>query len=67
VLKARVRVPASAGEANAALIALVARALAVAPRAVSLTAGASARLKRLKIAGEGARLAAALAKICAME
>jgi hypothetical protein len=63
VLKARVRAAASDGEANAALIRLVARSLGVAPRDVSLVAGATARLKRLKIAGQGAALAATLADI----
>jgi uncharacterized protein YggU (UPF0235/DUF167 family) len=42
VLK-RVRAAASEGEANAALVKLVAKALGVAPRDVSLVAGASAR------------------------
>ncbi len=66
VLKARVRAPASEGEANAALITLLAEALGVAARDVSLVAGVSARLKRLKIAGPGAALAATLEKICAV-
>ena len=47
VLKARVRAAASDGEANAALVRLVATTLAVAPRQVSLIAGATARLKRV--------------------
>jgi uncharacterized protein len=66
VLKARVRVPPSEGEANAALIRLVARALGVAPRAVTLVAGETARIKRLHIAGEGHALAAALEKLVAI-
>ena len=66
VLKVRVRAAASEGEANAALIRFIAAMLRVAPRDVSLLAGASARLKRVRIAGAGARLAAALEKICAM-
>jgi uncharacterized protein (TIGR00251 family) len=66
VLKMRVRAPASEGEANAALLRLVARTLGVAPRDVRLVAGESARLKRLKIAGAGPALAAALEKICAI-
>ena len=53
MLKVRVRAAASEGEANAALIKVVAKALDVAPREVSLVAGATARLKRLKIAGTG--------------
>ena len=63
VLKARVRAAASDGEANAALIRLVAKSLAIAPRHVSLVAGATARLKRLKIAGQGSALAETLANI----
>jgi hypothetical protein len=35
------------------------------PRGGSLATGASARLKRLRIAGASARLAAALEKLCA--
>jgi len=66
VLKARVRVPASEGQANAALIRLVARALGVAPRAVTLVAGDTSRIKRLTIAGEGQALAAALEKLVAI-
>ena len=66
VLKVRVRAAASEGEANAALVKLVAKALGVAPRDVTLVAGATARLKRLKINGAGAALAAALEKICAI-
>ena len=63
VLKARVRAAASDGAANDALIGLIARNLGVARRDVSLVAGATARLKRLKVAGAGAALAAALEKI----
>jgi uncharacterized protein YggU (UPF0235/DUF167 family) len=63
VLKARVRAAASAGEANDALMKLLARALAVPPRDVSLAAGASSRIKRLMIAGDGPTLVAALEKL----
>jgi hypothetical protein len=63
VLKVRVRAAASDGEANAALVRLVARSLAIAPRHISLVAGATARLKRLKIAGHGTALAETLANI----
>ncbi len=62
VLKVRVRAAPSAGEANAALVRLIAKVLGVAPRQVTLTAGATARIKQVKIAGDGAALAAALAK-----
>ena len=60
VLKARVRSPASDGEANTALLTLLARTLGVAPRNVTLIAGATARIKRVTIAGDGPTLVAAL-------
>jgi uncharacterized protein (TIGR00251 family) len=63
VLQARVRAAPSEGEANAALIGLLAKQLGVAARAVRLEAGASARLKHVKIEGDGAALAARLDRI----
>ena len=63
VLKVKVRAPPSEGEANDALLRLLARSLDVAPRDVVLVAGATARIKRLMIAGHGPKLAAALEKI----
>ena len=63
VLKARVRAAASEGRANAALVALLAHAAGVPPRDVTLVSGATARIKRLTIAGHGPTLAAALEKI----
>jgi uncharacterized protein YggU (UPF0235/DUF167 family) len=65
VLKVRVRAAASEGEANAALLRLVAKALGTAPRCVTLTAGATSRIKRLTIDGDGAALIGSLEKICA--
>jgi uncharacterized protein YggU (UPF0235/DUF167 family) len=62
VLKARVRAAPSDGEANAALVKLVACTLGVAPRAVELVAGDTARIKRLNILGDAAALGAALEK-----
>jgi uncharacterized protein (TIGR00251 family) len=64
VLKVRVRAVASEGEANAALVRLLAAALAVPARAVSLVAGGRGRVKRLQIGGQGEALAAALERIC---
>jgi uncharacterized protein (TIGR00251 family) len=64
VLKVRVRAAPSDDEANAALIRLLAGALGVPVRAVSLVAGGRGRVKRLQISGEGAALAAALERIC---
>jgi uncharacterized protein (TIGR00251 family) len=66
VLRVRVRAPASEGEANAALVRLVARELRVAARDVVLLAGETARVKRLKIAGDAAALAATLEKLVAI-
>lgn len=66
VLKVRVRAAASEGEANTALIALLARAAGVPPRDVTLAAGATSRIKRLTIAGHGPTLAATLEKACGL-
>ncbi len=63
MLKARVRAAAREGEANDALMRLLADALDVAPRRVSLIAGATARVKRLMIAGDGMMLATALERL----
>ncbi len=63
VLKVRVRAAPSEGAANDALVRLIAKALGIAPREVTLVAGATARIKRLAVAGDGAVLAAALARI----
>jgi uncharacterized protein len=63
VLKVRVRAAPSDGEANAALVTLVAKTLGVAARDVSLVAGATARIKRLKVVGAPAPLAERLEKI----
>jgi uncharacterized protein (TIGR00251 family) len=63
VLKARVRAAPSEGEANAALVKLIARTLGVPPRDVAVVAGATGRIKRLKIGGSAPALVAALEKI----
>jgi uncharacterized protein len=63
VLKVRVRAVPSEGEANAALVALVARSLAVPSRSVTLMSGATSRVKKLAIAGDGPTLVAALEKV----
>ena len=65
VLKIRVRAAPSEGEANAALIKLIATAVGVPPRDVSLVAGFTARIKRMNISGDGPTLVAALEKIAA--
>jgi uncharacterized protein YggU (UPF0235/DUF167 family) len=63
VLKARVRAAPTEGEANAALIALIAKTLDVARSKVTLAAGGSARIKRIAIEGDGISLAARLETI----
>ena len=63
VLKARVRAAPFEGEANAALCRLLAGAVGIAPRHVTLAAGATARIKRVRMAGDAASLAAALARL----
>jgi uncharacterized protein len=67
VLKVRVRAPASEGEANAALVKLIAKTIGIASREVELVAGMSSRVKRLKIAGNSAALAATLENICGIK
>jgi uncharacterized protein YggU (UPF0235/DUF167 family) len=59
----RVRAPPFEGAANEALQRLIARALAIAPRQVEIAAGATARAKQLKIAGDPRALDAALDRL----
>jgi uncharacterized protein (TIGR00251 family) len=63
VLKARVAAAPTEGEANDALIRLLARNLHVAPRDVTLMSGATSRIKRMLIKGDPGAVAAALEKI----
>lgn len=51
ILQLRVARPPADGEANRAVLRLVARALAVAPSALSLVAGERSRLKRIEVRG----------------
>ena len=62
-LKARVRAAPAGGEANDGLVRLIAKTVGVPQRDVTLVAGATARLKRLKIAGDVPTLIAALEKV----
>jgi uncharacterized protein (TIGR00251 family) len=64
VLKVRVRAPPHEGQANAALVKVLAKALGVPSRDVRLVSGLGARMKRARIAGSSAALAARLAEIC---
>jgi uncharacterized protein len=63
VLKVRVRAAPTEGEANEALILLIAKVLNVPRRDVTLAAGATARLKRLVVAGDASALLARLEKL----
>ena len=63
VLKVRVRVAPSEGEANRALCRLIANALDVAPRQVTVAAGATSRVKRIRVTGEPAALVRALRRL----
>lgn len=60
VLRARVRAAPSEGEANTALIALIAKLLNVPRSHVELAAGATARLKIIAVSGEAEALLARL-------
>jgi uncharacterized protein len=62
VLKVRVRATANAGEANAALVGLLARLLKLPLRDVTLIGGTTSRIKRIMIRGDACALAAALAE-----
>ncbi|MCC2978454.1 DUF167 domain-containing protein [Sphingomonas sp. PL-96] len=53
---ARLTAPPVEGAANAALVQLVAKRFGVARRAVTLVAGDTARLKRLRVEGDTAAL-----------
>jgi len=65
VLKVRVRAAPTEGEANEALVRLLARTLDVPSRDVTLLSGATARQKRIAISGHGPTLVATLEKIVA--
>jgi uncharacterized protein (TIGR00251 family) len=58
-LKVRVRAAPTDGEANEAILRVLAKAVGVPPRAVALLQGAAARNKTFRIEGDPARLAAA--------
>lgn len=62
-LTVRLTAAPSDGAANDALVRLLAKALGVAKRDVTLASGATSRLKRLHISGDPAALAAALTRI----
>ena len=61
-LRIAVSAPPVDGRANAQVIAAIADALGVSPSAVTMTAGAGAREKTLRVRGEATTLACALEK-----
>jgi len=63
VLKARVRAAPEDGRANAALVELIAKALAVPRKAVTIRSGETSRVKKLFIAGDPAPYIDALARL----
>lgn len=63
VMTAHVRALPADGEANAALVALLAASLGVARSKVAVAAGHGSRVKTLEIAGDGAALAATLRRL----
>ena len=60
VLKIRVQAIPSEGEANAALIALIAKQIGVPRSQLAIAGGATARLKTVAVQGDAAALAARL-------
>ncbi len=63
VLRLRVKAVPDKGKANAAVIALLAKALGVPKTSIAVTAGETSRLKTLAITGDGAALATAVAAL----
>jgi uncharacterized protein (TIGR00251 family) len=59
-VKIAVSAPAQDGKANAAVCKLLAKFLRTAKSNIAIVSGASARVKRVEIAGDGAVLAAVL-------
>lgn len=67
VLKVRVRAIADGGEANRAVLLLLAKSLGVPKASVSLLSGATSRLKQVAIAGDPARLTEALRELASIK
>jgi uncharacterized protein YggU (UPF0235/DUF167 family) len=66
-LKVRVRAIADGGEANRAVLVLLAKSLGVPKASVSLLSGATSRLKQVAIAGDPAWLTEALRELASVE
>ena len=67
VLKVRVRAVADGGEANSAVLTLLAKSLGVPKASVSLTSGATSRLKQIAVEGDPARLAEVLRQLTSVK
>lgn len=67
ILKVRVRAIADGGEANRAVLALLAKSLGVPKASVSLLSGTTSRLKQVAVAGDPARLTEALRELASVE
>jgi uncharacterized protein (TIGR00251 family) len=65
VMKARVRAIAEGGEANRALIELLAKALGVPKAKIRVLSGTTSRLKQIAVDGDPAKLGEALRKLTA--
>ena len=63
VLRVRVTAPPDKGKANAAVIALLAKTIGVPKSTLSLVSGETARIKAIRIAGDGGELAQRLADL----
>ena len=63
VLRLRVKAVPDKGRANAAVIALLSKALGLPKSAITLTSGGTARQKTLALSGDATALAAALAAL----
>ena len=67
ILKVRVRALPTGGEANAAVIALVAKSLELPKSKVSLERGGASRVKTLRLAGDAKAISSALEEITRAE
>ena len=67
VIRVRVRAIADGGEANRAVIELVAKALGVTKAKVRILSGTTSRLKQIAVDGDPAKLGAALRELTALK
>jgi uncharacterized protein (TIGR00251 family) len=67
VLKVRVRAIADGGEANRAVLTLLAKSLGVPKASVRLLSGATSRLKQIAVDGDPARLDEALRQLASVD